>query len=510
VNTTTEFDFGKISASFYRQKEIIIAVFLVVSTLTVYLATTLPPIYRSSTLILVTPQRVPTSFVASTVTMELNERIQSIREEILSRTQLETIIRERYPTATASLVDDRIQSLRRKIRIDLQRTNVFQLSYESESPHWAQRVTSRLASLFINQNLQVRERQAIGTKVFINTEAERLRSDLEKQETEVNRYKAANRFELPDQLDSNLRTMEQLRVESQTVNTRFSRLQERKALLQKQLVEADLGALDFSGFQRSDAKVPVSQNVQLQIRKRELEALLGRYSAKHPDVVQLRKEIHALETDSTVEAGASGAQGGITRNPMTQVLQKQIAELDAEITLIRSQMEALRNQIGVYQTRIDNTPVRAIVLSKISRTYEITLKKYQDLLAKGLESQLSENMEKTNKAEQFQIVDPAYLPLKPVSPDRRIIIVLIGLLAGLGAGFGLAFLWESLDTSFKNNDDLAGFSELPVLAVLPAASTRGTIRSERKVRAILVLASLGTVVLGSFLIRFLAPLLNLG
>ena len=506
MNPTTEFDFSKILASFYRQKQLIIAVFLVVSTLSVYLATTLPPIYRSSTLILVTPQRVPTSFVASTVTMELNERIQSIREEILSRTRLETIVRERYPTATASVVDDQIQRLRRKIRIDIQRSNVFQLSYESESPHWAQRVTSRLASLFIDQNLQVRERQAIGTKVFINTEAERLRNELEKQETEVNRYKAANRFELPDQLDSNLRTMEQLRVESQTVNTRFSRLQERKALLQKQLVEADLGALDFPPLPGSEAKGFVSQNVQLQIKKRELESLLGRYSAKHPDVVHLRKEIHALETDSTVEAGASGAQGGITGSPMTQVLQKQIAELDAEITLIRSQMDALRNQIGVYQTRIDNTPVRAIELSKISRTYDITLKKYQDLLAKGLESQLSENMEKTQKGEQFQIVDRANFPVKPVSPDRRMIVILVGLLIGLGGGFGLAFAWDFLDTSFRVSEEIRTFVDVPLLATIPALVTRGSVLERRRAQRLLVLTSIGALAVGVVCIRILGPM----
>ena len=89
-------------------------------------------------------------------------------------------------------------------------------------------MTSQLASLFIDQNLQVREQQAMGTKSFINSEAERLRKELEEQETVVNRYKAANLYELPDQLNTNLATLEQLRRELEASNTRLASLQERK------------------------------------------------------------------------------------------------------------------------------------------------------------------------------------------------------------------------------------------------------------------------------------------
>ena len=141
---------------------------VVVFLLAVYTAIILPNIYQSSSLILVSPQRVPSSFVTSTVTTDLAERMQSIIQEILSRTQLEKIVQEfdLYPSDTSSTLEERIERLRKAIKVEFRRNNVFQLSFESDNPEKAKQVTSRLASLFIEQNLQVREQQAMGTKVF--------------------------------------------------------------------------------------------------------------------------------------------------------------------------------------------------------------------------------------------------------------------------------------------------------------------------------------------------------
>ena len=181
----SELDISRILSSFSRQKGLIAAVFVVVSSLAAYLAAVLPEVYRSSTLILVTPQKVPTNYVVSTVTTDLSERMQSITQEILSRTRLEKIIEEFALNADNkknATMEDRVESLRRRINIDFKRANIFQLSFENESPEKAKQVASRLASLFIEQNLQVREQQALGTRSFINAEAERLRKELEQQE----------------------------------------------------------------------------------------------------------------------------------------------------------------------------------------------------------------------------------------------------------------------------------------------------------------------------------------
>ena len=241
MNPTSEFDPSQILRSLYRRKGIIIAIFLVVSCLGAYLAAILPEVYKSSTLIAVTPQRVPGSMISSTVTMDLNERMQSTVQEILSRTQLEKIIQEfNFSPAgnkRGEILEERIEALRKKIKVEFRRNNIFEISFESDNPEKAKQVVGRLASVFIDQNLQLREQQAMGTKTFINAEAERIRKELEEQELVVNQYKAANRYELPDQLDVNLRTLEQLRREAESNSQRIAALQDRKGVLQKQVVE---------------------------------------------------------------------------------------------------------------------------------------------------------------------------------------------------------------------------------------------------------------------------------
>ncbi len=200
MNGMADFDISPILGGFYRRKKLIVCVFVVVFLLSAYLAAILPKIYQSSSLILVSPQRVPSSFVTSTITTALGERMQSMIQEILSRTQLEKIVKEFdiYPSGNASIMEDRVERLRKAIKVEFRRNNVFQLSFESDNPEKAKQVTGRIASLFIEQNLQVREQQAIGTKSFMTAEADRLRKELEEQESVVNQYKAANRFELPD------------------------------------------------------------------------------------------------------------------------------------------------------------------------------------------------------------------------------------------------------------------------------------------------------------------------
>ncbi len=505
MNSLADLDISTILNSLYRRKSLIVSVFLVVSALAMYLSTVIPEVYRSTTLISVSPQRIPTSYVSTTITTSLGERMQAIAQEILSRTRLEKIIQEfeLYPGTTT--VEDRVERLRKMIKIEFRQANLFALSFESESPQKAKEVATRLASLFIEQNLQVREQQAMGTKSFINAEAERLRNELEEQETVVSRYRIANRFELPDQLDTNLRMLDQLRSELQGSNVRLSALQERKGILQKQIVESDiLGGFDLLGIPQGGQSTPYG--AQLELKKRELESLLARYSLKHPDVARLNKEIEAIESQKTSSTSKTSAGSSIpATNPLRQVLQSQVADLDNEIRALRSQIDNVRGQIPVYQARIDNTSVRGIELTKISRTYDITLRKYQDLLAKGLESQLSENLEKKQKGEQFDILDPANFPIKPLRPNRPMII-LLGLMGGLAGGILLAFVWDTLDTSFKRADEIAGVVNLPVLATIPSLMTRGSVLDQRRSQGILVFASIAALAVGLVCVRMFGPL----
>ena len=509
MNGVADFDIARLLDSLYRRKYFVGCIWGVIFSLSVYTAAILPNIYQSSSLILVVPQRVPSSFVTSTITTDLGERMQSIIQEILSRTQLAQIVQEfnLYPSnKVSSTMEDRVERLRKAIKVELRRNNVFQLSFESQEREKAQQITARIASLFIEQNLQIRKQQAVGTKSFMNAEADRLRKELEEQETIVNRYKAAHRYELPEQLDSNLRTLEQLRREMEASNVRLTALQERKGILQRQRAEPDVTAVDpVSGGVLLPSE-DGNPDLKLQMRKKELESLLQKYSSKHPDVIRLKREIEALEGEvrEASPKGSSAVPVPVV-NPLKKVLHSQIVDIDAEMETLRKQRDQISSQISILQSRVDATPIRAIELSKISRGYEITLKKYQDLLGKTLESELSENMEKKQEGERFQLLDAANFPLKPLRPNRLMIMV-IGFLLGLGGGFGLAIVWDNWDTSFRKSDDINAYVNVPVLATIPALLTRGSVIEQRRSQSILVLASVGALVVGAVFVRIFAPM----
>jgi uncharacterized protein involved in exopolysaccharide biosynthesis len=233
---------------------------------------------------------------------------------------------------------------------------------------------------------------------------------------------------------------------------------------------------------------------------------MQRYSKKHPDVIRAKKEIQALEDDDSDPISSQPNSTKVSDiNPVKRILQVQITDIDSEIQALHAQNEGIGRQIGVLQTRVDNAPIRALELSKISRGYDITLRKYQDLLAKSLESELAENMEKKQKGEQFQILDPANFPVKPNRPNR-LMIVFVGLAAGLAGGVGLAIFWDNIDSSFRRSEDVNAYVNVPLLATLPALVTRGSVLEQRRNQGLLVLASIGTLAVGLICVRFLGTM----
>jgi len=514
MKISQEFNLSQIVNTIYGRKDLVLAIVLVVVSLAAYLAVSLPDIYRSSTLILVTPQKLPSNYVASTVTLNIEQRMRSIEQQILSRTSLESVIRDLnlFPlSASETNLEERVWRLRKKIHINFNRNDTFMVSFDSEDPDQAMRVTARIASLFIDENVNVREQQASGTTAFISTETSRLRKELEEQENKVALYKSQHRNELPEQLDANLRTQEQLRRELESTMLRLSAVEERKSSLEKQLANTELlPAMTPTGLEGAGVGINAQKPGGVEDRRRELAWLLGRYSEKHPDVISLKEEIEMLSArDAAQKLGVSGKTANKTfgsGSSLKQMLADQIETLASEINSLRVKSNRLQSEVETYQARVNNTPLRSIELSKITRNYDITLKKFQDLLGKGFDSQLSENMEKKQKGEQFQVVDPAYRPEKPFAPNR-LRILLIGLALGLAGGCGVAFLLDNLDTSFKKNDDLDGFTNYPLLAVLPVISTRGTVLEQRQRRALLILASGSTLALGVVFIRAFGSML---
>ncbi len=447
-----------------------------------------PRQYKASTLVLVSPQRIPEAFVQATVTSKVEERLQSIAQEVLSRTRLEQIINELnlYQKERKSMSREEVVALMQKnIKIELptrkeETKGFFTISYIGLEPSIVTTVANRLASQFIEENLKLREQQASGTTEFLATELELSKAKLDQLETAVTQYKRQHIGELPEQRDANIRILEQLQNQYQRVGESLRAAQDRKLYIQKQLTDMELpiggkGAAEYetegrpftgtspnlrkeraSSLPAGDSPGPYES--QKESLARALDELRAKYTDNHPDVVAIKKKLADLETQKS--------SATIKRDPRFKVLNSQLEMTDIEIARFRESERNIMSQIEKYRARIEQTPAREQDMASLLREHHSTKETYERLLKKSQDAQQAENLEKRQKGEQFRIIDPARTPEKPFSPDIPKIL-LIGLLAGIGGGFGLALLREQLDRSFHDSGDVEIALALKVLATVP-------------------------------------------
>ncbi|MGB7573450.1 MAG: Wzz/FepE/Etk N-terminal domain-containing protein, partial [Thermodesulfobacteriota bacterium] len=193
INTEKSFNIHDYTEIFLRRIWYIVIPFIIIMVAAVLYAFSLPKMYRATTLILVTPQKVPDTFVRPTVTSRIEDRLQSIGQEIMSRTRLEQVISEfkLYSEEAKSLSQEEIvESMRKNVQVEIKgKEGYFTISYIGKDPRIVTTVTKKLASLIIEENLKLREQQAQGTSEFLSIELNAMRTKLEEQEGAITRFK---------------------------------------------------------------------------------------------------------------------------------------------------------------------------------------------------------------------------------------------------------------------------------------------------------------------------------
>ncbi len=466
----------------------------------------LPKTYRASTLILVQAQRIPESYVRPTLTESVTERLNNISHEILSRTRLERVIKEfnLYPDMLNKLhMEEIVDMMKTKIEVRVQRQNAFSISFEGTEPGTVMQVTNKLASMFIEENLRSRETRVEGTSEFIGKELQTMESNLKKRENAVRQYKEKNMGQLPGQLEANLRILDRLQQQIKTTSDNLSAAEQRIVLLQSQIEQLmDRQSERGSSATTLPARRSFTQGenihlergpeesllAQLNALKRDLANTEPKYTGSHPDVVDLKRKIAALEPrvkkqeeererrlrelkerQEEMIAGSNSQARSPLLDPATERLitqyQAQFKDTQLEANRLKEEMEQLKEQIALYQRRIEETPKREQEMVQLNRDYDILKLYYQSLVDKKYQSQMAENLERKQQGEQFRILDPARLPEKPFKPNRNNLLIMGGLF-GLAIGLGLAWFRESMDRSFYEVSDLETYLGLPVLATI--------------------------------------------
>jgi polysaccharide chain length determinant protein (PEP-CTERM system associated) len=498
-----------------RRGWLALIVFVVPFTIAASLAVFLPAIYRSSATVLVDRQQIPEAFVRPTVTSALETRLQTITQEVLSRSRLEQLITRfgLYPELRKhASTEVLIERMRQDIQLEIKgvdprgrgsATVAFALSYRGPNPSTVAQVTNTIASFYIEENLRVREKQATGTAEFLKVQLQETKKRLDEQERRVSAFKSRYMGELPEQLPANLATLERLHAQLR-INTdnQIKALERRDAMARQRLDEE---ATPVSLGAPGAPAAPDAAAVRLTRLRQELTELRAQFRERYPDVVRLRAEIAALEREAPTMAPPDAESEGEPRPPVSPSegrLRQLLAETEADLKAMKADEAQLRTAIAAYQRRVENVPRREQEFEELSRDYQTTKELYRTLLGRYEEAQLAESMEQRQKGEQFRVLDAALPADEPVAPKRARMVVL-GLVLSLGLAVLSAVTAEKTDTSFHAIDDLRAFSPTPVLASIPRIATDGDVR-RRRWRTRLGVAALVVGIGGLVILSYLA------
>jgi polysaccharide chain length determinant protein (PEP-CTERM system associated) len=479
----------------------------------------LPAAYRSETVILVERQKVPEQYVVPNIAVDLQERLQSMTQQILSRTRLEHIIEDfhLYAKERSRMGPDQVvEKMRSDIAIDLVEApghkgelTAFKISYSAPNPKLAQEVTSELTSLFIDENLRAREQQSESTTSFLQAQLASARKDLDEQEAKLKEYKTEYLGQLPEQLQSNVQILSGLQNQLQASSEALHQAQQQKIYLDSlenhyRSLAADVGT---GGGKGADDTAD-----QLQKLRDQLADYSSRYTDSYPDVVHLKEQIAKLEKRQKAEeakAAKDPAGNGDPHptsyaelqamSPMMQV-EGQIKANELEIQNRKREVDQLQGQVDSYRGRLNLTPLREQQLADLTRNHQQALENYQSLLAKEMQSELATNLEKRQEGEQFSIIDPPSMPLRPYWPDR-LNFSLLGLAVGALLGISITVSLELAQNRVRGEKEVAAMLPVPILAGIPlvVSPRQNRLMQKRRLQeAVAAAAMIAIIVAGNF------------
>jgi succinoglycan biosynthesis transport protein ExoP len=479
-----------------RRKWLALLVFAAVGGSAATVALSLPNLYRASATVLVERQQVSEAFVRPSVTAELETRLQTIREDVMSRSRLSELIgglglypglRQRAP------IDALVARMRRDIDLELKgvdslmsgrsSTIAFTISYGGRDPETVAKVANALAGMYVRENTRIREGQATRTAEFLKTQLADVKKELDVHDQRANDFRLGHLGELPQQVDTNLASLERLNTQLRLNGENQIRSLDRRERIERQ--RADAAAAPPQAVSSPEAE-------RLAKLRQQLEDLRSRFTDAYPDVARVRAEIDAL-THQMAQQPASERAAAAPGDPAARLTQS-LADVDGELRALKDEERALRQTIVSYEQRVENAPKRQQEFQEISRDYATTKERYDALLKQYEEARLASSLEQGQNLEQFRILDAALPPRDPFAPNRLRLLAL-GLMLALGLTVGAVMAAEKLDTAFHRIEDLRAFVGVPTLARVPLIPSRPQVRRNRRRAALAAVSAVVAVLL---------------
>ena len=472
-----------------RRKKGFITLFLFVFLIGFVIAIALHPIYKSEAIIRVNEQEIPENYVQSSLDEYVEARIEKINQQILNRPSLEQIIEDLklYPEGANNVnISEIIEKFRENIGLemivsemqskpggkDVSFAIAFNLSYEGRDPKIVQLVTDKLSNLYVEADARRKQRVVSATTDFLKIELERLKANIESQEKKISEFKKEHLRELPSDIGSNIHTVSQLERELDVADLRLRNLQEKKLYLESQLATTE----PFYPIVIEGDKIAANPNQRLRELNIQLTKLRSIYSDRHPDIKNLQREINELE--SKIQNSKTKISDEKPENPAYINLVTQVNAINLEIQAIEEDKKNISASLEKYQERIQKAPVLEKELNALTRDYEASKIKYQEILTELMAAQAASEVEGKQQGERFVIASPAYLPTKPYKPNR-LMIILVSLIIAIGASFIFAAFQEGLDDTIKTADQLKQITGVPFFSSISFITTDSEKRLKR-------------------------------
>lgn len=502
-----------------RRRRQILRIAGITFAIAIVLCIVIPTAYRSTAKLLI-EQEVSQEIVPSTVTGYVNQRIQIIETRVLTPENLGKVAQKAGVHAKeieAGKLREVGNRMRNNIKVEAVSANVtdprsgatstatvaLNVSYDASKPEVAQKVAQELASLFITENQAVRTAKAQRTSGFLGEEEQRLRQHIDQLEAKLAEYKEKNRGKLPELMNMNMQMFERAQRELEESDRQIYNLEERRLQLQSQLalVEPHTGTspggrlrevqsqyLQASSTYSAEHPDVIRLKRELDTLKKQLGGDAGgsraslepeyrkaqaelkeareKYADDHPDVVQLKKTVSSLESQMKKAGPEKSGFAMRPDNPAYVSLQTQIETTELNLKSAKEQRARAQQAIADYESRLIQTPRVEQEGLALQREYDSAVKKYREIKQNLMNAELALELEREQRGERYSILEPADLPDTPARPNRPALL-LIGLILGFGGGIGYASLAEYMDRTVRGTRALGAVLKAPPLAVIP-------------------------------------------
>ena len=445
----------------------------------------LPDRYEASARIYVDTQSILKPLMSGlAVQPNVEQQVTMLSRTLISRPNVEKLVRMAdldLKNQSKAQQEATIEAVTTNLSIQSSgRDNLYILGYRDQDPETAKRVVQSLVSIFVESSLGASRKDTSTATTFINEQIKAYEAKLEEAETRLKEFRLRNLNMTGDGKDS------ASHISELSAQLDRARLEYREAVNARDSAKSQLDAERNRGgapttqqslLQEANTAVSTPEiDARLAENRRNLDALLQRYTDQHPDIIATRKLIKDLEEQKKRELAelrkaalalpaVSPALGGAGGSLASQELVRLLATSEVQVAALRARVDEYSGRYAQALAAMKTAPQVEAEAAQLNRDYAIQKKNYEDLVQRREQASISGELDVASGVADFRVIDPPRASPKPVAPNR--LLLLAGAMAAaIGVGFFTTFAASQLRPVFHDVNDLRVRVELPILGVV--------------------------------------------